>query len=152
MNTQSVALGEATPENLPHLHHLYNECFSVPGRGPREEYDYWFHLFTHPKVKARAIKVGDEMVGAVALFFKRGDWEVTYWVAGRARGQGVATAALGSFLAMEPQRPVFARVRHTNKSSVRVLEKCGFSRLKEETTYCDYRDEEYLELVYLLGE
>lgn len=152
MNTQSVVLGEATLEVLPRLHRLYNDCFSVPGRGPREEYDYWFHLFTHPKVKASAIKVGDEIVGAVALFFKRGDWEVTYWVAGQARGRGVATTALGSFLELQRQRPVFARVRHTNKSSIRVLEKCGFSRLKEETTYCDYREEEYLEFVYLLAE
>lgn len=146
-----VVLEEISPDCLPRLHQTYNDCFSIAGRGQREDYDYWRHLFTHPKVRARSVVVETELVGAVALFQKRGDWEVTYWVTDNHRRRGIATYALREFLSLEPVRPVLARVREGNFGSCRVLEKCGFDRLKEEWTYCDYREEDYLELVYVLN-
>ena len=52
---------------------------------------------------------------------------------GRRRpGRGVATAALGLFVAEVAERPLFAFVAASNVGSIRVLEKNGFVRTTDE--------------------
>ena len=52
--------------------------------------------------------------------------DVGYWIGREHWGAGVATAALGAFLTILEERPLFAHVAEHNVGSIRVLEKCGF--------------------------
>ncbi len=141
-----------TPGDLRPLHKLYNECFSTPGRGPREEFAYWRSLFTSPRAVARAVWLEGTRVGAVALFKENRGIELTYWLESSVRGKGVGSRAVEEFLLEEKRRPVWARVREGNFASCRLLEGRGFSLVDGRLTYCDYRDQYYRELLYRLGE
>ena len=51
-----------------------------------------------------------------------------YWIGREFWGQGVATAAVGAFLAEVRERPIYAFVAAHNGGSQRVLEKNGFTK------------------------
>jgi RimJ/RimL family protein N-acetyltransferase len=56
--------------------------------------------------------------------------EVTYWIGRQDWGRGIATRALQQFLTtIEVARPLYARAASDNAGSIRVLEKCGFTRV-----------------------
>src|SRR5690606_23382047 len=56
---------------------------------------------------------------------------VGYWIGRAYWGRGVATAALTELVAThERTRPLHAYVARDNAGSVRVLEKCGFRRVR----------------------
>jgi len=73
-------------------------------------------------------------VAGYVVSFERADLrEVGYWIGKEFWGRGIATLALGSFLECDPARPLHARVAKSNRGSVRVLEKCGFTICADET-------------------
>ena len=59
---------------------------------------------------------------------------VGYWIGSEFWGKGVATQALGEFVAELEQRPLHAWVATSNVGSIRVLEKCGFVQVGSRTT------------------
>ena len=103
-----------------------------------------------PTNNTRTIRVGDEIVGSVAKFLIEGDAEVTYWIDRKFWGRGIATTALGKFLAAEQTRPIYGRVAFDNFGSQRVLEKCGFVKVRQDRGFANARQAEIEEYVYQL--
>ena len=107
----------------------------------------WNRVLADPSVTARTIESEAEAVGYVATFLREGTREVAYWI-GRAHwGRGIATAALAQFLGEIEERPLVARAVRDNVASLRVLEKCGFRRIREDRFFSRARDQEVEELV-----
>jgi RimJ/RimL family protein N-acetyltransferase len=67
-----------------------------------------------------------------------GQSEVAYWVAPTAWNLGVASAAVGSLIAANPQgcRTIFATVQQDNPASARVLTNSGFVYLGDAEAFC----------------
>jgi RimJ/RimL family protein N-acetyltransferase len=96
----------------------------------------------------KAIVVGEDVVGFVASFLWQGKPEVTYWIAQRHWGRGVATTALMQLLEVVRVRPIYASAAKDNVGSLRVLEKCGFRICGAGRDFAPARGEE-IEEVYL---
>jgi RimJ/RimL family protein N-acetyltransferase len=70
---------------------------------------------------------GREVVaGNVLTFLRDGHREVGYWLGRAFWGRGLATAALGQFLAILDERPLVAHVAVANGPSATVLLRNGF--------------------------
>jgi RimJ/RimL family protein N-acetyltransferase len=79
-----------------------------------------------PSAMTRTIVAGGEVVGSIGSWEAEGERAVGFWI-GRAHwGNGYATAALRTYLDVDPHRPLYAHVADHNVGSRRVLEKCGF--------------------------
>jgi RimJ/RimL family protein N-acetyltransferase len=79
-----------------------------------------------------------------------GEREVSYWIARKHWGKGLATAALGAFLEEVTIRPLQARVAHDNMGSLRVLQKCGFVITGRDKYFANGRGEEIEEIIVKL--
>ncbi len=66
-----------------------------------------------------------------------GCWEIDerrlvgYWIGREFWGRGLATQALAELLDVVDTRPLHAYVARSNVASIRVLEKCGFIKVRE---------------------
>ena len=104
----------------------------------REEFmAHWGRILADPGVIARTVLVGDVVVGNIVAFDYAGRREVGYWIGRQWWGRGVATRALVEFLGVETTRPINAGVAPNNTASIRVLEKCGFTRRGEHDGHLD---------------
>jgi RimJ/RimL family protein N-acetyltransferase len=113
----------------------------------------WSRLRADETVIARAIVVEDgEVVGTIGSWGDSDEREVTYWIGSAYWGRGIATGALNAFLAVDPSRPLHARVASDNVASRRVLEKCGFRIIATERSFAEARSSEIEELVLRLEE
>jgi RimJ/RimL family protein N-acetyltransferase len=63
---------------------------------------------------------------------------------------GIGTRALQMFLDLEATRPLYGRVAYDNYGSQRLLEKCGFNKIKVEKGFANARQAEIEEYVYKL--
>ena len=81
---------------------------------------------------------------------QEGNRGVTYWLGREHWGKGVATRALAAFLEIETARPLHAAVAADNAGSIRVLEKCGFTRAGGDRGFATARGEEIDEVFFLL--
>jgi RimJ/RimL family protein N-acetyltransferase len=68
-----------------------------------------------------------KLLGAIEVRPVRGD--IGYWVAGPARGRGVATRALRLICGWRQERPLWLVTHPDNTASQRVAEKAGFRRV-----------------------
>jgi RimJ/RimL family protein N-acetyltransferase len=99
----------------------------------------------------RIIETEGRVVGHIASFDLEGQREVTYWIGRQYWGQGIATRALKEFLTtIETARPLYARAASDNAGSIRVLEKCGFTRVGEDRGFAHGRGEETEEVILRL--
>lgn len=110
----------------------------------------WRALLANGAVFTRAVLVDGVLVGSVGSFEMLGDTEVTYWIRKDHWGHGIATAALADLLREVTHRPLFGRVAADNAGSARVLERNGFERIGEETSFAQARGAEIRELIYRL--
>jgi RimJ/RimL family protein N-acetyltransferase len=101
-------------------------------------------------VTNRAIVADGEVAGTIGSWGGADDREVTYWIGRAFWGKGVATRALAAFLAVDPTRPMHARVAADNIASRRVLEKCGFRVVGTDRGFAEARAAEIEELVLRL--
>jgi|GEM_PF-1215294 len=100
----------------------------------------------------RTILHEGHVAGYIATFERDGMREVSYWL-GRAHwGQGIATKALEEFLDQMGtlKSALCARVAKDHPASMRVLEKCGFARIGEDSYHSDMRGEQVEEYIYRL--
>jgi RimJ/RimL family protein N-acetyltransferase len=126
-------------------------AFTSPDQMDREAFERrWSRLRADEAVIARAIVVDGEVAGTIGSWGDPGEREVTYWIGRAYWGKGIATDALKAFLAVDPSRPLHARVAHDNVGSRRVLEKCGFRVIATERGFAEARDAEIEELVLRL--
>ncbi|WP_367128196.1 GNAT family N-acetyltransferase [Saccharothrix sp. HUAS TT1] len=110
----------------------------------------WARILADGSVVARTVVFRGEVVGHVSRYFQSGEPEVTYWIDRAHWGRGLATAALGSFLAAESLRPLYARAAVDNVGSLRVLAKCGFVAVGEDVGFAEGRGEDVEEFVLRL--
>jgi len=93
---------------------------------------HWAKIVANPTGTARAILVDGRVAGNIVAFVAGGETLVGYWLGREFWGQGIATRALAAFLPLVPARPLLAHVAKHNVGSIRVLEKCGFTVVREE--------------------
>jgi RimJ/RimL family protein N-acetyltransferase len=87
---------------------------------------HWADALRDPGRTAKAILLGEELVGNVCCFRRDGRANVGYWVSREHWGKGIASRALALLLLEVSERPLYAHVATSNGASLRVLQKCGF--------------------------
>jgi len=100
-------------------------------RDPEAHFAHWERILRDPTVIVRTIVCSGEVVGNVVSWIAGDRRAVGYWIGRSHWGRGIATRALGRFLELVDERPLWAFVAKHNAGSIRVLEKCGFSRVEE---------------------
>jgi RimJ/RimL family protein N-acetyltransferase len=98
-------------------------------------------------VTMRTICLGDRVIGHIASFGPLEELELTYWLGREHWGKGLATQALAQFLDIVKTRPLYARAAKDNIGSIRVLEKCGFQQIGQETSFANARGREIEEVI-----
>lgn len=123
-------------------------AFTSPEHMDRDAYERrWARLQADESVLNRVIVADGEVAGTIGSWGEAGDRELTYWIGRAYWGRGIATAALEAFLAVDPSRPMRARVAADNVGSRRVLEKCGFRVVGTDRGFAEARAGEIDELV-----
>jgi RimJ/RimL family protein N-acetyltransferase len=93
----------------------------------REAFDsHWARILDAPAVTARAVLVGEEVVGYISCFLMDGQDHIGYWIDRAYWGMGIASRALHLLLREVANRPLVATAATSNGASLRVLQKCGF--------------------------
>lgn len=126
-------------------------AFTSANPDDREAFDArWERLRANEELTHRVIEVDGEIVGVISSWTQDGKREVTYWLGREHWGKGLATRALTAFLEVETTRPLHAAAAADNAGSIRVLEKCGFTRVGEGRGFANARGEEIDEVLLVL--
>jgi len=136
--TTDLHLRDVVDEDLPVFFENQRdaEASRLVGFTPRDQaaFDaHWSKIRRDPTNVIKTISYGGLVAGNVLSFDRDGKREVGYWIGRAFWGKGVATRALAAFLRLDPLRPLHGVVVQHNLASVRVLEKCGFTRCGEVT-------------------
>jgi RimJ/RimL family protein N-acetyltransferase len=130
---------------------VHMAAFTGDDPSDREAHDaHWRRTMGSGAVTIRTIVIDGAVAGHIASFDREGDREVTYWIGREYCGSGIATRALGEFLAIERARPLHGRAAADNVASRRVLEKCGFTLAGNERGFANARGAEIDEVVMRL--
>ncbi len=113
-------------------------------------YARWARLRANDENTARTIELDGEVVGTISSWTQEGKREITYWIGREHWGKGIATRALMAFLELETTRPLHAAAAADNAGSIRVLEKCGFTRDGGGRGFANARGEEIDEVFLVL--
>ena len=128
-------------------------AFTAPDHMDRQAFARrWSRLRADETVINRVILVDGEVAGTIGSWGDTGEREVTYWIGRSYWGKGIATCALNAFLAVDPTRPLHARVAYDNGASRRVLENCGFRVVATERGFAEARAAEIEDFVLRLDE
>ncbi|GAB3160365.1 GNAT family N-acetyltransferase [Micromonospora sonneratiae] len=110
----------------------------------------WSRFLTDETIVKRTIIIDSHVVGHIMSFVQDGDTEVTYWIDRAYWGRGIASQALAEFLTQVTTRPVHARVAKDNIGSQKVLQRCGFVIVGEDSGFAHGRGEVVEEFVLQL--
>ena len=158
MSTPPITLRPVQPEDLE-VFYLNNKnpeavwmaAFTAKDPADREAFDaHWARIMTSETVIIRTIESGGEVAGSVLKYEMEGEAELSYWIGRVFWGKGIATAALKLFIEELEIRPLHARAAADNLASIRVLEKCGFTRTGTDRYFANARGEEIEEVIYIL--
>lgn len=128
-------------------------AFADPGPRHRAAFDaHWQRVLADPSADVRAVLLDGAFAGTVMCFVRGVEREVGFWIRRPLWGRGIAGAALRALLDSVPERPLFARCAGDNLGSRRVLERAGFTLLREERWTSHARGGEIDERVYVLKE
>lgn len=108
---------------------------------------HWNKILTNKEIMKQTIIYEDHVVGHISSFEQFGEREVSYWIDKEYWGNGIATNALHEFLKHVTIRPLYARAAKDNAGSLKVLEKCGFKIIGEDSGFSNARGvdvEEYI--------
>lgn len=157
--TDDFFLREVADADLPifFAHQLdpqANAMAAFTSRDPADQAAFmahWHRIMADPTVIIRTIVSGGQVAGSVLSYEDDGKPEIGYWLGRAYWGQGLATRALGDFLAQaNPARPIYARAAKDNAGSLRVLEKCGFAIVGEDKGFANARGAEVEEFLLRL--
>lgn len=81
----------------------------------------------------KAIVFDGQVAGSIVSWEMAGEREVGYWLGREFWGKGIATQALAEYVSIVKTRPLYAHVAQHNIGSRRVLEKCGFKVIGEDS-------------------
>jgi RimJ/RimL family protein N-acetyltransferase len=113
---------------------------------------HWVDALRDPSVTAKAILLGEEMVGYACCFGRDGRANVGYWVSREHWGKGIASRALELLLLEVATRPLYAHVATSNGASLRVVQKCGFVVERVQVSPATDRYPECEEAILVLNE
>lgn len=126
-------------------------AFTPENPGDKDFYiQKWTGIVNNPDILMQTIWVDDKITGSIVHFELFDETNVSYWIDRPLWGRGIATTALKEFLTLTNKRPLHGRVAFDNIGSQRVLEKCGFNRIAQETSFARARQAEIVEFVYRL--
>jgi RimJ/RimL family protein N-acetyltransferase len=128
---ERIRLRPVQPGDLPRMYDLQldpeSNRMAVTLPRTREAFDlHWAKVLDDPGITARAVLVGEAMVGYVSCFPLDGQDHVGYWIDRAYWGMGIALRALHLLLREVAKRPLVATAAASNGASLRVLQKCGF--------------------------
>jgi RimJ/RimL family protein N-acetyltransferase len=92
---------------------------------------HWAKIMRNEANILKTILFEGQVAGNVVSWQQGDEREVGYWLGKEYWGKGIATRALTELLNHVTQRPLYAHVAKHNIASIRVLEKCGFTRYGE---------------------
>jgi RimJ/RimL family protein N-acetyltransferase len=126
-----VRLRPVQPDDLARIYDLQldpeSNRLAVTIPRTRQAFDsHWAEVLADPAITARAVLVGEELVGTISCFPMDGQDHVGYWMDRAYWGMGIASEALRLLLQEVTKRPLVAAAATSNGASVRVLQKCGF--------------------------
>ena len=108
---------------------------AFPARDKESFMAHWAKIIADKSVILKTIIFEGQVAGNIVSWEQDGEREVGYWVGKEFWGKGIATKALAEFLHQVKTRPLVAHVAKHNIGSRRVLEKCGFTFVKEDKYY-----------------
>ncbi len=108
------------------------EMANFPSRAREAFMTHWHKILLDPTSVIRTVLLDGAVAGNVLSFLRGDTREVGYWIGREFWGRGVATRALSQLLRLEEERPLYAGVAKGNTASIRVLQKCGFEKLRDE--------------------
>jgi len=91
---------------------------------------HWARTLANADALTWTIVCDGEVAGNIGCWKADGRSLVGYWIGREFWGRGLATAALAEVVEIVDARPLHAAVVTTNVASIRVLEKCGFTRVE----------------------
>jgi RimJ/RimL family protein N-acetyltransferase len=135
----SVTLRDVTEADLPVFFEFQcdpvaNEMAAFPARDRAAFMEHWTsNILGNDAGRKHTILLDDEVVGNILSWPDTEGTLVGYWIGRPYWGKGVASRALALFLEEVDERPLHAYVVAHNVGSRRVLEKCGFRMVREQT-------------------
>lgn len=159
MDTRSpsvVLLRDVTEDDLPiffeqQLDPAATQMAAFPSRERPAFMAHWAKILADTTVSTQTILFDKQVAGSIVSFEIAGEREVGYWIGRHYWGKGIATTALAAFLNHAQARPLFAHVAKHNRGSLRVLEKCGFTIIGEDSWEPDASGEQVAEYVLKLS-
>jgi RimJ/RimL family protein N-acetyltransferase len=156
---QGVELREVVENDLPIFFENqldptanYMAAFTSKDPADREAFDaHWKKILADETIPIKTILFGNHVAGSVLSYEMGGEREVSYWLGKEYWGQGIATRALGLYLEMVQQCPMYARAAKDNLGSIRVLEKCGFKPLDSDKGFANARGKEIEEVIMIIN-
>ena len=138
--TSEVLLRDVEESDLPIFYEQQLEpeataMAAFPARDREPFMSHWAKIMANESVILKAILFGGQVAGNIVCWEQDSEREVGYWVGKEFWGKGIATKALAEFLNQVKTRPLVAHVAKHNIGSRRVLEKCGFTLIKEDKYY-----------------
>ena len=151
--SSEVRLRNVEPSDLPIFYEQQldpdaTQMAAFPSRD-RAAFDaHWAtNILGNPAAVKQTILVDGQVAGNIGSWPQDGVRLVGYWIGKEYWGKGVATRALAAFLKIVTERPLYAHVARHNVASIRVLEKCGFNREREDSAAFDGKDAAELVLI-----
>ncbi|QEW01667.1 GNAT family N-acetyltransferase [Microbacterium lushaniae] len=96
----------------------------------REGLDQWVaRRRADPDATILVVTESGGFAGAAAAYTLDGEREVAWWIASHARGRGVGADAVRLLAALEPERPLYARVSASEAPPEAMLERIGFTEV-----------------------
>jgi RimJ/RimL family protein N-acetyltransferase len=113
---------------------------------------HWNKILEDETINIQTILFAGQVAGHILSYEDEefGGPEVSYWMGRSYWGKGIASRALSAFLLHINARPLYARVAKDNSRSLRVLEKCGFTRIGEDKGFSNARGQETEEFILRL--
>ncbi len=132
-----VELREVTKVDLPFFfEHQRDEEATRMAAFPSRDRDafmaHWAKIMGNKAGLLQTIVANGAVAGNIVSWEAEGEPNIGYWLGRSFWGKGIASAALAQFLPKIEARPVYAHVAKHNVASIRVLEKCGFLRTRED--------------------
>jgi RimJ/RimL family protein N-acetyltransferase len=159
-NTSSIILREVQTSDLPvffdqQLDPEANWMAAFTRKDPTDRdafMAHWTRILGDRANTIQTILFNGNVAGSISSYVDEEErLEICYWIGKPYWGKGIATRALSAFLAHSKVRPLYARAAKDNIGSLRVLEKCGFTRIGEGRGFSEARREEVEEFLLRLG-
>lgn len=158
-DTANVVLRDVIASDLPIFfeHQLDPEANRMAAFTAKDPTDkdafmaHWTRNLGNETGTIQTILFNRQVVGYVSSYVDEdGRLEVSYWIDRSYWGKGIASRALSLFLDYIKVRPLYARAAQDNIGSLRILEKCGFTRIGENKGFANARGTEIKEYILRL--